>query len=233
MKIHTIDKIFKFVYVFSLVLIVSFVLYMMTVLIISPKNDLKQRGFIACTRELVLKLGECESGQIGCVFTSFYKDVACNSGIISKGFTDWLKGKQSTPWANYIFEPEWQEESENPYLGNPETDMENMAFDREFMRQKEQELENIKNRALKADETVIISDPETEIEPDGEEKTEPETIEKTEQNIDDEALIGEINIGDVSQEKIEKLPPQKIKNDSDKIAQKAKNEVLKKENKNE
>ena len=233
MKIHTIDKIFKFVYVFSLTVIVSFVLYMMTVLIISPKNDLKQRGFIACTRELVLKLGECESGQMGCVFSSFYKDVACNSGIISKGFTDWLKGNQSTPWANYIFEPEWQEESENPYLGNPETDMENMAFDREFMRQKEQELEDIKNRSLKADETVIISDPETEIEPDGEEKSEPETVEETKQNIDDEALIGEIGEGDLLKEKIEKLPPQKLKNDSDKIAQKAKNEVLKKENKND
>jgi hypothetical protein len=231
MKIHTIDKIFKFVYVFFLTVIVSFVLYMMTVLIISPKNDLKQRGFIACTRELVLKLGECESGQMGCVFTSFYKDIACNSGVIAKGFTDWLKGMQSTPWANYIFEPEWQEESENPYLGNPETDMENMAFDREFMRQKEQELEDIKNRSLKADETVIISDPETEIEPDGEEKSEPETVEKTEQDIDDEALIGEIGEGDLLKEKIEKLPPQKLKNDSDKIAQKAKNEVLKKENK--
>lgn len=232
MKINTIDKIFKFVYLFALIVLVSYVIYMMAVLVIAPKNDLKQRGFVACTRELVLNLGKCESGQMGCVFKAFYKDTACNSKVITNGFIAWVKGEQSTPWANYIFDPEWQEKSENPYLSNPQEDMENMALDREFMLQKQKELEDIKNRSLKADETVIISDPEAEIEPK-EEKAPQEAVEETEQNIDDEALIGEIGESDFSKEKIEKLPEQKIKSNSDKIAQKAKSEVLKEENNNE
>ena len=228
MKIATLDRFFKYVYIWSLIVLVSYVLYMMTVLIISPKNDLKNRGFVCCTKQLAFNLGKCESGQMMCVFKAFYKDVACNSGVIYEGLADWIKGEQNTPWANYIFEPEWQEESENPYLSNPKEDMENMALDREFMLQKHQELENIKNRNLKADENVIISDPEAEnVSEPTENVTQEEFIDEKEQNIEDEALIGEISEGDKEKGKTEKLPEQKLKSNSDKIAQKAKNEVLK------
>lgn len=233
MKIETLDRIFKFIYIWSLIFLVCFVLYMMTVLIISPKKDLKNRGFIFCTKQLVADLGECESGQMKCVFGAFYGDIACNCGVIYDGFANWLKGEQSAPWSNYIFEPVWQEESENPYLSNPEEDMENMALKREFMLQKHQELENIKNRSLKADETVIISDPEVEAEPEISLENTDENSSDFEQNIDDESAIGEIDNGDETAQKIEQMQPQKIKFESDKIASKAKKEVLKQENKNE
>ena len=221
MKIKTLDKIFKILYGGFLAALVAYVIYMMMVLVISPKKDLKQRGFIACTRELVLNLGDCERGQLGCVLKAFYGDTACNSKVIYKGLTAWLKGEQSTPWANYIFEPQWQEEAENPYMGNPQKDMENMALDREFMLQKERELENIKDKALKVQESVIISDPESQIEPEIEILKEEKEAENLSQDINDEADIGEISKGDKKEEKIEKLPEPKLKSNSDKLAKKA------------
>lgn len=228
MKIEKIDKVFKYIYFLILFCIVSTAIYLTTVLIISPKNDLQNRGFIACTRDLVLNLGECKSGETGCVFKSFYKDTSCNLGVIADGFSAWIKGNQSTPWDNYIFEPEWQEKSENPYLSNPKEDMENMRLDREFILQKQQELENIKNGKIKANKEVIIFDPEFE---NIEEIVEDEVIEDDEedinQDITEESLIGEMDNGSATEQKIEKLPESKIKNDSDKIAQKAKEEILK------
>ncbi|MBR3501597.1 MAG: hypothetical protein IKO06_01690 [Alphaproteobacteria bacterium] len=234
MKISTIDKIFKYFYVSFLTTFVCYIAYFTAVLLISPKNDLHNRGFIKCTKELVIGLGECESGQISCVFGSFYSDAKCNSDVIFAGFANWVKGKQPTPWANYIFEPAWQDESENPYLSDPAKDMENMAIDREYMLKKEQELENIKNRSLKVDENVIISDPEATDEPVTAPESEAQTESDFEQNIDDESDIGAIGNGDKTAKKIEPLPEKKIKSDSEKIAERAKNEVLKKEkNKND
>lgn len=227
MKINTADKIFKFVYVWFLVIVAVFSVYMMTVLVISPKNDLKNRGFIACTKKLVYNLGNCQSGQIGCVSKAFYHDTACNSKVICKGFVKWVKGEQSTPWANYIFEPVWQEVSENPYLSDVENDMKNMELEREFMLKKQQELENIKNKALNVDKNVIISDPEAEFEQEIEISKEVIIEENSEQNIDDEADIGEIKKGNENEDKIEELPEPLIKSDSDKIAEKAKKNVLK------
>lgn len=226
MTINILDKIFKFIYVCFLIFVTLFAVYMMTVLIISPKNDLKNRGFITCTKQLVLNLGECESGQLVCVFKVFYNDTVCNSKVIADGFAKWIKGEQSAPWSNYIFEPQWQEQSENPYLSNPTEDMKNMAMEREFMLQKQQELENIKNKALNVNENVIISDPEAEISPKINKKTNNEVFEDLEQNIDDEAKIGEINQGS-KKKKTEKLPAPKLKSNSEKIADIAKKEVLK------
>ena len=137
MKTEQLDNILKYIYFLILFCIVGTAIYLTTVLIISPKNDLKNRGFIACTKSLVFNLGECKSGETGCVFNSFYQDTSCNLGVIADGFSAWIKGEQSTPWANYIFEPEWQEESENPYVGNPKEDMENMRLEREFILQKQ------------------------------------------------------------------------------------------------
>lgn len=228
MKIEKIDNVFKYIYFLILFCIVSTAIYLTVVLIISPKNDLKNRGFIACTKNMILNLGECKSGETGCVFKSFYRDTICNLGVISDGFSAWLKGNQSTPWSNYIFEPEWQEKSENPYLSNPKEDMENMRLEREFILQKQQELENIKKGNMKADDKIIIFDPESEnIEEMVEDEIINENTEDVVQDITEESLIGEFDKDDKSEQKTEKLPEVKIKSDSEKIAQKAKKEVLK------
>lgn len=227
MKINTIDKIFKWFYIVFLTALIIYIAYFTVALVLSPKNDLKNRGFVACTKELVMNLGACESGQFTCVFSAFYNDTKCNSAIIFKGFANWLKGEQSAPWSNYIFEPLLPKTSENFYQSNSAEDMENMELEHKFMQQKLDELETIKNKALKSDESVIISDPEIDEEPKNEPQ-EPETEADFEQNIDDESAIGDLNNGDETAQKIEPLPEKKLKSDSEKIAEKAKNEVLKK-----
>ncbi len=229
MKINTADKFFKWLYVSFLAILVIYVIYFMIVLVLSPKNDFKNRGFVACTKELVMNLGECESGQIGCVLGSFYDDTKCNSKVIFKGFANWLKGKQSAPWSNYIFEPEFQNMSEPLSSEGMKEDMHQIELDRKFMLEKENELEKIKNKELKVQESVIISDPESEVESENDLESEPEDETDFEQNIDDESAIGEISHGDEKAQKIESLPVKKIKADSGKIAEKAKKEVLKQE----
>lgn len=232
MKINTVDKIFKWLYIVFLTALIIYVAYFTIVLVLSPKNDLKNRGFVACTKELVMNLGECKSGQFACVLGSFYDDTECNSAVIFKGFANWLKGKQPAPWSNYIFEPMLIDNSENPYAGNPAEDMETMQLEHDFMQQKLDELEAIKNRSLQTDESVIISDPEVDTELKIE-LQEPENETDFEQNIDDESAIGELNNGDESLRKIEQLPEKKIKSNSEEIAKRAKKEVLKEENKDE
>lgn len=232
MKINSIDRILKWFYFGFLAVLLSYVFYFAIVLLLSPKNDIKNRGFVACTKELVVNLGECESGQLSCVLGSFYDDTKCNSQIIFTGLKNWLKGEQTTPWSNYIFEPILLETSENYYPGNPAEDMENIELEHKFMQQKLNELEAIKNKALKSDETVIISNPEIEEEPKNEPQ-ESENIIDFEQNIDDESDIGELDDGDKNAQKIEPLPEKKIKSNSEEISQKAKSEIFKKENIND
>lgn len=228
MKINSIDRIFKWIYFGFITVLLSYVFYFAAVLLISPKNDVKNRGFVACTKELVMSLGECESGQLTCVLGSFYDDTKCNSAVIFKGFANWLKGKQSAPWSNYIFEPELQNMSEPLYFYDVKENMQQIELDRKFMLEKENELEAIKNKALKVQENVIISDPEVINEPTVEPESETEIEADFEQNIDDESDVGELDDGDKNAQKIEPLPEKKLKSDSEKIAEKAKNEVLKK-----
>lgn len=232
MKTEKLDKLFKYIYYIVLTCIVGSAIYLTAVLIISPKNDLKNRGFIACTKKLVLNLSECKSGEIKCVFKSFFGDTVCNMNVVFDGFSAWIKGKQSTPWENYIFEPKWQEESENPYLSNPQEDMENMRLEREFILQKQQELENIKNKNKKSD--VIIFDPENDVEDEIiEEEFVDEKVSDENQNISEEAFVEKIENDNTKGQKTEKIIEPKIMSNSKKIAEKAKNEVLSKENKNE
>ena len=148
--------------------------------------------------------------------------------MIFKGFANWLKGKQSAPWSNYIFEPELQNMSEPLYFYDVKENMQQIELDRKFMLEKENELEAIKNKALKVQENVIISDPEVINEPIVEPESETEIEADFEQNIDDESAVGELDDGDKNAQKIEPLPEKKLKSDSEKIAEKAKNEVLKK-----
>lgn len=233
MKINTADKIFKWLYVGFLTFFATYVIYFAIALILSPKNDFKNRGFVACTKELVMNLGECESGQFTCVLGSFYDDTKCNSTVIFNGFANWLKGEQSTPWSNYIFEPDFQDMNEPIDTESIKEYMQQIELDRRFMLEKENELEAIKNKALKSDESVIISDPEVINEPTVEPESETEIEADFEQNIDDESAIGELDEGDKTVQKIEPLPEKKIKSNSEVISQKAKNEVLKEKNKND
>lgn len=152
------ERFFKLLYYYLLGILILFVLYMVTVLALSPKKDVHMRGFLPCTEELVMNVGNCERGQMLCPLKWLWKDTTCNTYVILDGFGAWVKGEQSTPWASYLFEPETELPNENdePYDGDVAADMKDLDLQRQFIEQKQQELEAAKRRELNMDETVII-----------------------------------------------------------------------------
>lgn len=106
--------------------IVIFVFMSVFVLVLlSPRQDAKSRGFIPCTRQLAEKLLNCpEEHKIRCLFSAIAQNTWCDMKVIGGGFADWAAGKQTAPWSNYIFIPEtvrdetFDEEAEAEYLKN-------------------------------------------------------------------------------------------------------------------
>lgn len=155
------DKVFQYLYYTFLTLFTLFVIYLTTVLYLAPRNDKLERGFIPCTKELVFALSGCESGHLKCPLKLLWQDMKCNIGVITTGAKSWLKGKQPTPWANYLFEPQLLTEEEiSQYPDDATLDMQDLEQQHLFIEQKNQEFEAAKKRLLNIDEDVILSDPE-------------------------------------------------------------------------
>ncbi len=111
-------------YYFVLTLTVLFVVYLTTILALSPKNDMLKRGFIPCTTEFVNHIATCERGKIFCPLSYIWQDTKCNTRVILEGLGAWLKGKQSTPWSNYLFTPVMPEIADSSdYEGDIAADM--------------------------------------------------------------------------------------------------------------
>ncbi len=154
------DKFFQYLYYTVLTLFVSGVIYLTTMLFLAPRQDVHDRGFIVCTRELVNNLSECERGRIGCPLKFLWHDMKCNVGIIYTGAVDWLKGKQKTPWANYLFEPQLTApEDQELYQSNALNDMMDIEYQNQLFEQKNQELEAAKQRMMNADKDVLLFNP--------------------------------------------------------------------------
>ena len=92
----------------SLVLLFFFLLFV--IILISPKQDAKNRGFISCTGQMIDDLLDCQRG-IWCSTKAIGKNTLCDIKIIAEGVKLWIDKKQPTPWSNYIFEPEIIENS--------------------------------------------------------------------------------------------------------------------------
>lgn len=77
------------------------------IIVLSPHADGKMRGFAPCTYALAINLSN-QSGQnkMWGVVSAVTHANLCYAGVIREGVELWVKGKQSTPWANYIYEPE-------------------------------------------------------------------------------------------------------------------------------
>jgi len=93
-----------FVSVLSLIVIV--IIYMITVVSISPKYEGKDKGFVACSTGFLNCLGEYVEGSsyqkvVGAVECSV-KNISCDVNIIKKGFALWHNGKKNTPWELYL-----------------------------------------------------------------------------------------------------------------------------------
>lgn len=91
----------------SLILACGFFLFMLVLL--SPRQDIRKRGFIPCTEAMAEGILSCpKDGYYTCLFGHILRNSWCDAKVIGRGVSLWVEGKQKTPWANYIFEPELQ-----------------------------------------------------------------------------------------------------------------------------
>lgn len=187
------ERFFKIFYYCCLLLFVAAVTYLAVMLYIAPRQDALKRGFIPCTEKLVIDISACERGSIGCPMKFLWQDTKCNIAVITEGFAAWVKGTQKTPWANYLFEPVALAEidEEIPYEGSVVHDVEVMENQIEFIKQKQAELEAVRNRKLHLNEDVIIYDPEEEV----------PTVDIKE--ADKKSVVAEEKSGDITDEAFE------------------------------
>ena len=104
----------------SLVILVYAGLFIL--MIFSPKQDIQKRGFIKCTEQFVDESALCRGHW--CIFQKIIQNNFCNFGVVKEGVVNWMAGTQSTPWENYLFEPElapveMEEGLQEFYDGNP------------------------------------------------------------------------------------------------------------------
>ena len=77
------------------------------IVVMSPHSDGQMRGFAPCTYELAINLSQ-QGGQskVWGVAGAVTQANLCYIGVMRNGVELWVKGKQPTPWANYMYEPE-------------------------------------------------------------------------------------------------------------------------------
>ena len=115
--------------------IIGCFLLLFVLLIISPKQDAKGRGFIKCTQEMVDNLSTCNK-KFYCSIMAVIKNTTCDVDVVIEGISLWIDKKQPTPWSNYIFEPQtdassfFDEEERAEYLkANPDVNNEMKRLD--------------------------------------------------------------------------------------------------------
>ena len=81
-------------------------LVMFILVLISPRQDVRKRGFIPCTEAMAEQMLSCSENKLGCMFKAVLKNSWCDLNVIGRGFVLWAKGDQDWPWSNYIFIPE-------------------------------------------------------------------------------------------------------------------------------
>jgi len=110
------------------------------IIVSSPREDLQKRGFIPCTETMIAELHDCE-GIVWCTVKAILKNAACDFKVIKKGFGGWLRGEQETPWANYLFAAEKEDDFEEIlrqfYDENPD-----IAGEMRRLKELHEELEN-------------------------------------------------------------------------------------------
>lgn len=126
----------------GIILFCFFVLFILVLL--SPRQDEKKRGFIPCTEVMAEQMLNCENRKFSCMFSAIVKNTWCDTKVVGVGLKRWVTGEQNTPWSNYIFIPEFpadenfDEDALNEYLQNnppPQLEMQELQ-------QLNEELEN-------------------------------------------------------------------------------------------
>ena len=130
------------------------------IVLFSPRQDNQNRGFIPCTEEMAVRLLDCNK-KVGCTLKAVLNNSLCDASVIGKGFSLWLKGEQTTPWANYFFEPDLNSETKIPqevedfYKENP-----NMHQDMLRLQKLHEDLQ--KNSLVNQEEIIPQSQAQTE-----------------------------------------------------------------------
>lgn len=88
----------------GLFVFIFFILFVLVLL--SPRQDARKRGFIPCTEVMAEKLLNCEGSRIFCLLSAVVDNSWCDMKVVGRGFYAWVAGKQPAPWSNYIFVPE-------------------------------------------------------------------------------------------------------------------------------
>lgn len=131
---------------FSLIIwtIISFFFFLFMLILLSPRQDIQKRGFIPCTETMVKELINCEQNKFICLLKVSLRNSWCDLKVVSKGFANWSKGIQKTPWSNYIFipelpeDPDFDKKAREEYLkNNPD-----MATEMQQLKKLSEELEN-------------------------------------------------------------------------------------------
>lgn len=92
---------------FGIIAGMIFVLYALFLMLVffAPRVDIKERGFVFCTKQMMAQFGECSKNKVLCTIKVMLKNNVCDFNVVKTGFVQWLDGTQKTPWANYYFEP--------------------------------------------------------------------------------------------------------------------------------
>jgi hypothetical protein len=136
-----------------MILLVTLFLGVVTVLLLSPKQDVDNRGFIPCTKALMDNLFDCDR-KILCSIKAVLTNTKCEISVIHDGIKLWINDKQDYPWSNYIFEPKLpssayiDDEAVKEYLKehpNVKADMENLHLLRKDLENENANSENYKD----------------------------------------------------------------------------------------
>lgn len=133
--------------VMSLVILAYVSMFML--ILASPKIDLQKRGFIPCTEKFIAEAHTCD-GSI-CLLKAVVHNSFCDFSVVGHGFAQWTKGKQPSPWSNYLFVPEIddinREEMKTIYGIDP-----NSATDMEKLKNANKELMDSLNKEYSVQE---------------------------------------------------------------------------------
>ena len=131
-----------------------FYLTVFLLVLFAPREDKLNRGFIPCTKQLAEEIFTCTENKTWCMSKAIVKNSWCDTLVVLDGFGAWVRGRQETPWANYLFKPEpldaGQIEPDEAltefYAENPD-----IAGDMEKLHQDRQKLEQDIETAIKQD----------------------------------------------------------------------------------
>ena len=133
----------------GLFIFIFFVLFVLVLL--SPRQDIRRRGFIPCTEVMAEKILDCEGNRVGCLLAAVVGNSWCDLKVVGRGIRDWAGGRQKTPWSNYIFVPElpadefFDAEARAEYFkNNPD-----VKAEMQQLQKLNKELENEENRERK------------------------------------------------------------------------------------